>query len=845
MKLLAVDSNSILNRAFYGVRPLTTKDGVYTHAVYGFINILLKILEEVKPDAVAFCFDVKRETFRNEIYKDYKGGRKPTPPELHSQFPLIKEFIRLWGYEVLELEGYEADDIIGTLASSAREGEEVVIATGDRDSLQLISPKVSVRLATTKMGHPESTLYTEKEVFEKYKTTPKGLIEIKALMGDSSDNIPGVPGIGEKGAVDLISKYNTIEYIYDNISSLEITERLREKLRAGEQSAFISHKLGTIFCSVPIDPNFSAYKKKETSEDLGAFLNRLELFSVMKKLGISETAKEAVKEEISYSVVSDKTAVLKTLERLSRLYCDFKFEEDKTTLFFAEGNTAYITSDLEIIKKAFSEKEIFCVSSKKIYKYLSDEKLVDFDLELSAYLLSANMTNYTPENLCAAYFVAYPKIEEMEDASLISGILALEKLSSLLYEKLEETGNLKLYKEIELPLSRVLADMEIRGVRVDKDGIIAFGEMLSRKIEEISSEIYKEAGKEFNINSPKQLGEVLFQDLLIPGGKKTKSGYSTNADVLENLKDRYKIVADVLEYRKLSKLNSTYVQGLLKTIGEDGRIHTTFNQTETRTGRISSVEPNLQNIPVRSDLGKEMRKFFTAEKGHFLVDADYSQIELRVLAHISGDKALTEAFHSGEDVHKKAAMSVFGLPAEMITEDLRRKAKAVNFGIVYGIGAFSLSGDVGVSVKEAKEYINNYLSVYIGVDAFMKDSVAFAKNNGFVTTLYGRRRYIPELSASNRNIAAFGERVAMNAPIQGTAADIIKIAMIRVYERLKKEKLDAALILQVHDELIIECKSEEAESIEKLLKEEMENAVKLSVELIADVKSGRTWFDTK
>lgn len=840
MKLLAVDSNSILNRAYYGVRPLTTKDGVYTHAVYGFINILLKILEDVKPDCVAFCFDVKRETFRNEIYKEYKGTRKATPPELRAQFPLIKEFIRLWGYEVLELEGYEADDIIGTLAASSGENE-VVIATGDRDSLQLIKSNVSVRLASTKMGQPEAILYTEKEVFEKYKTTPKGLIEIKALMGDSSDNIPGVPGIGEKGAIDLIGKYGSIEYIYDNLDSLEITERLRGKLLSGKESAFISKRLGTIFCSVPIETDFSLYVKKETSDELPSFLKRLELFSTMKKLGITDSKKEDA--PISYEVVSGEEA-LSALEKADKLYCDFKFEGETATLFFAKENKAYIVSDIGAIKKAFLEKEIFSVSSKKIYKFLSDEKLVCFDLELAAYLLSANMASYSPQNLCSAYSLPYPKIEG-EDSEYISGVLALKKLSSLLYEKLKETENLKLYKEIELPLARVLADMENRGVLVDKNGIASFGEMLSEKIAEKTEEIYKEAGKEFNINSPKQLGEVLFSDLSIPGGKKTKSGYSTNADVLESLKDSYKIVADVLEYRKLSKLNSTYVQGLLKTISEDGRIHTTFNQTETRTGRISSIEPNLQNIPVRSDLGKEMRKFFMAEDGKKLVDADYSQIELRVLAHISGDKALNEAFHSGEDVHKKAAMSVFGLPSEMITEELRRRAKAVNFGIVYGIGAFSLSGDIGVSVKEAREYIKNYLTVYSGVDSFMKNSVDFAKREGYVSTLFGRRRYIPELSASNRMIASFGERVAMNAPIQGTAADIIKIAMIKVFERLKKEKLDAALILQIHDELIIECKDSDTEIIEKLLKEEMENAVNLSVELIADVKSGRTWFDTK
>ena len=847
MKLLAVDSNSILNRAFYGVRPLTTKDGVYTHAVYGFINILLKILEEVKPDAVAFCFDVKRETFRNEFYADYKGTRKETPPELKSQFPLIKEFLSLYGYTVLEKEGYEADDIIGTLSKAAGKENSVVIATGDRDSLQLVSENVSVRLATTKMGHPESTLYTEKEIFEKYQTVPEGLIEIKALMGDSSDNIPGVQGIGEKGAIDLISRFGSIEHIYESLDNLDITERLKEKLRAGKEDAFLSKKLGTIFCDVPIDTDFSSYKKRPASPETAAFLQKLELFSIMKKLDLSASAVEKEEKAPSYSVVCGKEAEAVFL-KADKIFCDLSLENDTPTLYFTEGTVVYRLDSKEIIDKLLPTKEIFCVSSKKIYKYLIKEglkcPLVSFDLELAAYLVSANMSSYSAKNLCSAYSVSYPEFSD-SDGSYLSGTAVLKPLYDILSKKLEEIGNNKLYKEIEIPLSRVLADMELLGVEVDAKGIEAFGEMLNRETAILTDKIYKQAGREFNINSPKQLGEILFGVLEIPGGKKTKSGYSTSADVLDYLKNDYPIVSDVLEYRKLTKLNSTYVSGLLKAVKEDGRIHTTFNQTETRTGRISSLEPNLQNIPVRSALGREMRKFFIAKKGYVLVDADYSQIELRVLCHMSGDEALKEAFLSGEDVHKKAAMSVFGLPIEMITDDLRRKAKAVNFGIVYGIGAFSLSGDIGVTVREAKDYIKNYLTVYHGVDAFMSDSVTFAKNNGYVTTLYSRRRYIPELSASNHNIVAFGERVAMNAPIQGTAADIIKIAMIRVYDRLKRENLDASLILQVHDELIIECKEENREKVELLLKEEMEKAADLIVPLTADVKSGNSWFETK
>ena len=847
MKLLAVDSNSIINRAYYGVRPLTTKDGVHTNAVYGFINILLKIIEDVQPDAVAFCFDVKRETFRNEIYAEYKAGRKPTPPELLAQFPLIKEFINLYGYKVVSAEGWEADDLIGTLSKSAGENDTVVIATGDRDSLQLVSDRVSVRLASTKMGHPETVIYNTSTVYEKYLTTPKGLIEIKALMGDSSDNIPGVAGIGEKGAIDLISKYESIENIYENIETLPLSEKLKEKLINGKESAFLSKKLGTICSTAPIERDFSFYKKGDFSPELSSFLSRLELFSVLKKLDLKPEEKkaESPKEEINFC--TDEKEAEEVLIRTEKLFFDLDTEAEK--LYFRENGTVYCVEDKEAIQKALTEKDLFAVNSKKVYRYLLgkgvEPKLCSFDLELAAYLLSANSQGYSTESLSLTYGTPYVNVPEMFGGAAASSAASYKALYDILDPLLTETGNRKLFTETELPLALVLADMEHIGVKVDKDGIESFGKMLEERIEKFVAEIYLLAGREFNINSPKQLGEVLFGELEIPGGKKTKTGYSTSADVLENLKFSHPIISLILEYRKLSKLNSTYVQGLLKAVNEDGRIHSTFNQTETRTGRISSLEPNLQNIPVRTELGREMRRFFIAPEGSCLVDADYSQIELRVLAHIADDKALIEAFKNGEDIHTRAAMNVFGLEENEVDSDHRRRAKAVNFGIVYGIGAFSLSQDIGTSVREASEYIKNYLSVYSGVAEFMKASVENGKKNGFVSTLFGRRRYIPELSATNKNISAFGERIAMNAPIQGTAADIIKMAMVRVYNRLKKENLSARLILQIHDELIIECNQNEKEKVAVLLKEEMENAASLSVPLVTDLNVGNSWYETK
>ena len=856
MKFLVVDSNSLLNRAYYGVKPLTTKDGTYTNAVYGFISIILKILDDVKPDRVAFCFDVKRKTFRSEIFSEYKGTRKETPPELKMQFPLIKKFIELWGYKIVELENYEADDLIGTICHSGPESVDYVIATGDRDSLQLCKKNVSVRLATTKMGQPEAVIYDTEAIFEKYGTTPEGLIHIKALMGDSSDNIPGVAGIGEKGAIGLVSKYGTIENIYENIDALEVSPKIKEKLIAGKDSAFMSKTLGTICTGAPIETDPELYKKgEEKRAQLYEFLTKLEIFSIIKKLGLEnesvrmETEKEDLS-PINMELVLDENEAEEKLSALSDIYFCLETEPECVLTFESDGKI-YTLRKKEIIINALSDptKKLYCDDSKKLYRFLldcgSEPHEVAGDISLAAYLLSANMTSYDIPSLCSVYSVPYLSFPEFSGGARLSKAAAIRPLNEALCELLSQTDSMKLYKEIELPLSLVLANMEYAGIMADKRGIEAFGEKLQAEIERLTTSIYQKAGREFNINSPKQLSSVLFEEMGLPGGKKTKNGYSTSADILESLKNDHEIVADILSYRQLSKLNSTYVSGLLNKISENGRIHTTFMQTETRTGRISSVEPNLQNIPVRTPLGREMRKFFISPEGYSLIDADYSQIELRVLSHIADDEALKEAFLSGVDVHTLTASKVFSLPENMITDVLRRRAKAVNFGIVYGIGAFSLSGDLGVSVKEASQYIRSYLDTYSGVDAFMKNTVEDAKKCGYVKTVFGRRRYIPELSASNKMIQSFGQRVAMNAPIQGTAADIIKIAMIKVYRRLKAENIDARLILQIHDELILEAKDEVQARASQILKEEMESAAALSVPLTVDVNIGKSWYDAK
>ena len=823
MKLLAIDGNSIINRAFYGIRLLSNKDGQYTNAIYGFINILFKLIDEQAPDGVAVAFDLKAPTFRHKMYAEYKAGRKPMPEELKGQFPIIKEWLKLAGYGVIECEGFEADDILGTLAYTAEQNEhECVIATGDRDSLQLVSDNTHVLLTVTRMGQNEITDYTPEKLYEKYGLTPAGMIELKALMGDSSDNIPGVPGIGEKTASDLMCRFSNIDYIYENLQTLDIKDGVRTKLAAGKDSAYLSRKLGTICKTAPIDTDFEHYRTKQADgAALSALMTRLELFKLMERMDIKPGAKAEPQNTKVY-----ESGVFADIKDTADIYID-----GEKTVAISGGKFVDLSDEnlALLLKNENIKKRVY--DSKNLYKKYGDVKGIVFDALLAAYLINPSSNDYSLSRLFAEYGV--------------SGGGAFSALCDTLYEKLADSGEIKLLNEIELPLARVLASMENEGFLVDKGGIEEYSAELDNRIEELTRDIYTLAGGEFNINSPKQLGEVLFIKLGIPSKKKTKSGFSTNADVLEDLRYTYPIVDLILKYRRLAKLKSTYCDGLLSCISGDGRIHSTFNQTEARTGRISSLEPNLQNIPVRTEEGRKLREYFIAKDGFVLCDADYSQIELRVLASISDDEVMIDAFRRGVDIHTVTASQVFNIPVDMVLPIMRNRAKAVNFGIVYEIGAFSLAKDIGVSRAEASRYIENYLDTYKGVRDYMDRVIKDAKENGYVTTLFGRRRYLPELSSSNGMLRAFGERVARNAPIQGTAADIIKIAMIKVNARLNADVPDAKLILQVHDELIVECKKSDADKVCKILEEEMQNAAKLKVNLLVDAHFGRTWLEAK
>lgn len=845
MKLLVVDGNSILNRAFYGIRLLTTKDGQFTNAIYGFLTMLLKIQEDVTPDAVAIAFDLKAPTFRHKAYDGYKSNRKGMPEELHQQLQPLKDLLTLLGYAIITKEGYEADDILGTLSHTCKvNGDECVLATGDRDSLQLINDKVTVRLASTKGGKANAILYDEKKIMDDYGVTPRQLIEIKAIQGDSSDCIPGVPGIGPKGAGDLIQRFNNLDYIYENLDTIDIKDGMRKKLRENKDSAYMSRMLGEIKLDIPIDTDINHYLVNCTQPDEASrMMAKLELFSLIDKFKLKEveSAEETPKEKKKYSLNEKNTIDL--LGKELYIYSNSKSKGDIDYLYIIEENEIIKTTDVDTVLKSENKKYVY--SSKELFAYADktgfEIKNLVFDVTLASYLLNPNSSSYDIDKLNGEYEV---ETYDGEDEFLCN-IAPMIDLCNILEKKIEQCSQKKLLNEIEIPLSNVLAGMENIGFAVDKQGIEDFGKMLKENIENLKSEIYNSVGREFNINSPKQLGVALFEDLALPCKKKTKSGYSTSADVLESLKNQHPVVSMVLQYRTLSKLNSTYCEGLLKVIGDDGRIHSSFNQTETRTGRISSTEPNLQNIPVRTELGREMRKFFTAREGWVLVDADYSQIELRVLADISGDKNMIDAFKNNQDIHAITASQVFNMPLDFVTGEMRSRAKAVNFGIVYGIGAYSLAKDIGVTNKEAKNYIESYLKHYSGIDKYMHDVVEKAKDTGYVETVFGRRRYLPELSASNGMTRAFGERVARNAPIQGTAADIIKIAMIKVDKRLTEENLEARLVLQVHDELIVECPSHESMRVAMILQEEMEKAVSLSVPLVADSAVGKTWYDAK
>lgn len=853
MKLLVLDGNSIINRAFYGIKLLTTKDGRYTNAIYGFMNIFYKLCDELHPDSVAFAFDLKAPTFRHKMYDEYKAGRKPMPPELAEQMPVLKDLLRALGYKIVTKEGYEADDILGTLAFSCKDGDECYIATGDRDSLQLVGDNVKVLLASTKMGRPETNIYDVKRIKDDYGVTPHQLIDIKALMGDSSDNIPGVSGVGQKTAQSLISELGSIQNIYDNIDTIDIRETLRNKLKNDKDSAFMSYKLGEICKSVPIETDYSFYVPDEGDKgEALSILRSLEMYKLIDKIGLNTDTYDAKPENTTVKEYKRVNSLNDFLLKANKLYFVHSVKDGRfESLAACNGddicevnteNDSEVEAFINILEDENTEKYTFNI--KPLYAYAFSHgfeiKNVKMDLMLAAYLLNPSAKDYDIEKLAAEYNVYYEADGGFSALSETVYPLTV-KLSALL----EERDQTELLSNIELPLAEVLASMEKIGVKVDKSGIEAFGDMLGERIKGLQSRIYELAGEEFNINSPKQLGEILFVKLAIPTKKKTKSGFSTNAEVLEKLADEYEIVKFILEYRTYTKLKSTYCDGLLKEIVADGRIHSTFNQTETRTGRISSTEPNLQNIPVRTELGREMRKFFIADDGKVLVDADYSQIELRVLSDIADDKAMIDAFNNGDDIHAITASQVFKMPLQMVTPLMRSRAKAVNFGIVYGIGAFSLAKDIGVSRAEADRYIKDYLHHYSGVDRYMNEVVEEAKKNGYVKTLFGRRRYLPELSSSNGMLRAFGERVARNMPIQGTAADIIKIAMIRVYTRLKEENLNARLILQIHDELIVEAPENEKTKAELIVKEEMENACKMKVLLKSDAHSGESWYDAK
>ena len=858
MKLMIIDGNSILNRAYYAIRALSAPDGTPTNAIFGFLNIFHKYMQEQKPDSVCVCFDVSRKTFRHDIYSDYKGTRKGMDDELRVQLPLIKDILKHLGYATLGLEGYEADDLIGTLSTAAsKSGNDCVIVTGDRDSLQLVDERVTVLLPTTKSGSTETTVFTPDMVLEKMGVRPDQIVDLKALMGDSSDNIPGIAGIGPKTAVNLITEFSTLDGLYKGLEGSDLKPNMIAKLKDGKDSAYLSQTLATINREVPIDTAAEAYKIGEIDkENATALLSRLGLFKVMAHYSLSA----------SDAPIAAKTEE-KPLEIAKKDYTLVRYPAMDEIKSAADGEVYYIFRDgliyLTAGDKLFVTDDIAGVFSLELEKYTYDCKAqylfalknslplpkVSFDLKLAAYLLSPTDSDYGFDALTTKFGKAEYTLdfaaEFGDDESAFNDACKLFFLCKTLYSELEKADMLSLLSDIEIPLSETLSAMEFEGFELDREGIQAFDRTLSVEIERLRQSIYALAGEEFNVNSPKQLGEILFERLGLPAEKKTKTGYSTNAEILERLKERHPIINEILEYRKVSKLKSTYSEGLLLKLGEKQRIHTTFLQTETRTGRLSSVEPNLQNIPVRTELGSRLREFFVAPEGRVLVDADYSQIELRVLAHVANDKAMQEAFKSGADIHTATAARVYGLPEMMITPELRRSAKAVNFGIVYGIGAYSLSQDIKTSVAEASRLIKSYLDGFSGVADYMKKTVENGERDGFVSTLFNRRRFIPELRNKNKVVHALGERIAMNTPIQGTAADIIKIAMNRVYRALKEKAPDAKLILQVHDELIVECADSDKDKVRDILVREMRSAASLKVELETDVHIGKTWLEAK
>lgn len=864
-KLLILDSNSILNRAFYGVRYLSARDGTPTNAIYGFLNILLKLIKEQEPDYICAAFDVKAPTFRHKQYEGYKAQRKPMPEGLAAQMPLAKDVLRAMGVTILEKEGYEADDIIGTVARLCEESEiSCFIATGDKDDLQLASDKTKVILTVTKSGYNETIIYDDKAVKEKYHVTPTEFIDVKALMGDPSDNIPGVKGVGEKTAMSLIEKHHSIEYIYENIDGIGLKGAMLQKMKDGREMAFMSKELATINRNTPIEFNAEecVFDGFENNGELYEILKRLELNSIVKKLDLSggDNVKENedIFKDFSYQV-GDKNMI--SGDKVT-VVLDFDGDNISSAAVGA-GNNAVVLNEQDDIKELLEDDSIAKVMfdvKEAIVKLNGriDIKNISDDTAIAAYLVDPAKNEYTIEKLASEYFGTVIEKPEVKQLSLLDDVetdrseylakcaVALGVLNERIGDKIKENGQEKLYQEVELPLVTVLAHLEINGFLVDDNQLKKFADKLGEKIDALTNEIYMLAGEEFNINSPKQLGVILFEKLELKPVKKTKTGYATNADVLEKLRDKHPIVNFIMEYRQLAKLKSTYCDGLTAVVNPNThRIHSVFTQTVTVTGRLSSTEPNLQNIPTRTELGREIRKMFVAKDGYVLVDADYSQIELRVLAHIANDETMINAFRNNEDIHAVTASQVLGIPLEDVTKEQRSSAKAVNFGIVYGIGEFSLAQDLHISVKEAKAYIESYLEKYHGVRNYMESIKEQAKKDGYVKTMLNRIRYIPELKSPNYNIRQFGERVALNTPIQGTAADIIKLAMVRVDNRLINEGLKSKLILQVHDELIVEAHKDEVDKVKQILSEEMQNAMELNVPLKVDMSTGHSWYDAK
>jgi len=879
-KLVLIDGNSIINRAFYGImgnKMLMTEDGTYTNAVYGFLSILFKIMEDVEPRYLAVAFDLRAPTHRHKMYSEYKATRKGMPDELASQMPILKEILLAMNIKIIEKEGYEADDILGTLAKWGKSHNlDVTVLTGDRDSFQLIDENIRVRIPRTKQGKTETEDYTVEKIKEEYGLEPIDLIEVKGLMGDSSDNIPGVPGVGEKTAISLIKEYKTIDGVYENIENQK--GKLKEKLEQGKDLAYLSRTLGTIDINADIEKDLAKIKVQEW--------DNTKVLDIFKKLKFKrfidrfnlESSRENIEEtklDIRYSETIENSE-LEELKKEIETYKKLFYYIDKNNVFICseKDNKSYKINNISNLKDIFENAEILKVGykQKEDIVYLKKNNIyaenMMFDIEIAGYILNSNISKYTIEYLANEYLGVdieqyilslggskqkqeqinlFEEVNEKENnIKEYTYVYAINKLHYVLQEKMSKNNSFELFNKIEMPLVEVLASMQYDGIYIDKEELIDYGNKLQEKIEEITKKIYELTGEEFNINSTKQLGEILFEKLKLTVIKKNKTGYSTDVDVLEKLKNEHPVIEKLLEYRQLVKLHSTYVEGLIPYINpETNRIHSKFHQTVTATGRISSTEPNLQNIPTRFELGQKLRKVFKPEGNNIFIDADYSQIELRVLAHISEDENMIKAFNQDEDIHAQAASKVLNIPIEEVTKQQRSEAKAINFGIVYGISDFGLGEQLGISRKKAKEYIEQYLDKYKGIKNFMHDIVEEAKEKGFVETIYHRRRYVPELKSNNYMVRQFGSRVAMNTPIQGTAADIMKIAMINIYNRLKRENLKSKLILQVHDELLIETVPEEKETISSILKNEMENVINLKVPLKADLNEGKNWYEAK